>query len=60
MIIGYLKNILHTIKQRVLWSIKNKTNHTKVISTKASLHAKYDNMVSIGENTVIRDNVSIG
>lgn len=60
MIIGYLKNILHTIKQRVFWSIKNKTNHTKVMSTKASLHAKYNNMVSIGENTVIRDNVSIG
>lgn len=30
------------------------------MSTEASLHATYGNMVSIGENTVIRNNVNIG
>ncbi|MCI1910785.1 MAG: hypothetical protein LKJ14_03000 [Lactobacillus amylovorus] len=40
--------------------MKNKLDHTKILSTEASLHAKYDTMVSVGKNTVISANVSIG
>lgn len=60
MITLYFKNFLHAIKQTILWSIKNELNHTNIMSTKASLHAKYGKMVSVGENTVINTNVTIG
>ena len=60
MIVLFIKDFLHSIKQTVLSSIKNKFNQTKIMSTKASLHAKYGSMVSIGKNTVISANVSIG
>lgn len=60
MIVLYLKNLLHNIKQIILWSIKNKLNHTNIMSTKASVHAKYSNTVSVGENTIVKENVSIG
>lgn len=60
MIVLFIKDFLHSIEQTVLWSIKNKFNHTKIMSIKASLRAKYGSMVSIGKNTVISSNVSIG
>jgi acetyltransferase-like isoleucine patch superfamily enzyme len=60
MIVLYFKTFLHNLKQLILWSMKNKLDHTKILSTEASLHAKYDTMVSVGKNTVISANVSIG
>lgn len=60
MIVLYFKTFLHNLKQLILWSMKNKLGHTKILSTEASLHAKYDTMVSVGKNTVISANVSIG
>lgn len=60
MIMLYFRKLLHNIYCSILWSVKNKINHTKIMSTEASLHATYGNMVSIGENTVIRNNVNIG